>query len=181
MSSQASSTGSVIVGGARTPFGKLLGGLASQSATDLGGIAIAAALAGPAQAGFVPRPRHAHYRRFCEADGEVMIGTDVGLCSYFSNASRPQPALDKSNIKVYPNPVRPEFTGVLAVSGLTANADVRIVNTAGHVVAGGRSVGGTFTWDLRGTDGFRVPSGVYDIMVVTNEANKGIVAKVTII
>ncbi len=89
--------------------------------------------------------------------------------------------LDKSNIKVYPNPVRPEFNGVLAVSGLTANADVRIVNTAGHVVAGGRSVGGTFTWDLRGTDGFRVPSGVYDIMVVTNEANKGIVAKVTII
>ena len=110
-----------------------------------------------------------------------MIGTDVGLCSYFSNASRAQPALDKSNIKVYPNPVRPEFNGVLAVSGLTANADVRIVNTAGHVVAGGRSVGGTFTWDLRGTDGFRVPSGVYDIMVVTNEVNKGIVAKVTII
>ena len=116
-----------------------------------------------------------------EADGEVMIGTDVGLCSYFSNAARAQAELDKNNVKVYPNPVRPEFTGVLAVSGLTANADVRIVNTAGHVVAGGRSVGGTFTWDLRGTDGFRVPSGVYDIMVVTNEANKGIVAKVTII
>ncbi len=36
--------GSVIVGGARTPFAKLLGGLAELSATDLGGIAIAAAL-----------------------------------------------------------------------------------------------------------------------------------------
>lgn len=36
--------GSVIVGGARTPFGKLLGGLASLPATELGGIAIAAAL-----------------------------------------------------------------------------------------------------------------------------------------
>ncbi|HEY5786732.1 MAG TPA: acetyl-CoA C-acetyltransferase [Microlunatus sp.] len=36
--------GSVIVGGARTPFGKLLGGLASVSATELGGYAIAAAL-----------------------------------------------------------------------------------------------------------------------------------------
>jgi acetyl-CoA C-acetyltransferase len=35
--------GSVIVGGARTPFGKLLGSLASVSATDLGGYAIAAA------------------------------------------------------------------------------------------------------------------------------------------
>ncbi|SDT38300.1 acetyl-CoA C-acetyltransferase [Microlunatus soli] len=36
--------GSVIVGGARTPIGKLLGGLRDKSATDLGGIAISAAL-----------------------------------------------------------------------------------------------------------------------------------------
>ncbi|HET9871064.1 MAG TPA: acetyl-CoA C-acetyltransferase [Propionibacteriaceae bacterium] len=36
--------GSVIVGGARTPIGKLLGSLSELSATDLGGIAIGAAL-----------------------------------------------------------------------------------------------------------------------------------------
>jgi acetyl-CoA C-acetyltransferase len=36
--------GSVIVGGARTPIGKLLGSLSELSATDLGGLAIAAAL-----------------------------------------------------------------------------------------------------------------------------------------
>jgi acetyl-CoA C-acetyltransferase len=36
--------GSVIVGGARTPIGKLLGGLKDVSATDLEGCAIAAAL-----------------------------------------------------------------------------------------------------------------------------------------
>ena len=37
--------GSVIVAGARTPIGKLAGAFASLSATDLGGVAIAAALA----------------------------------------------------------------------------------------------------------------------------------------
>ena len=37
--------GSLIVGGARTPIGKLLGGFKDLSATDLGGHAIAAALA----------------------------------------------------------------------------------------------------------------------------------------
>jgi acetyl-CoA C-acetyltransferase len=37
-------SGSVIVSGARTPIGKLLGGLAALSAADLGGIAIKAAL-----------------------------------------------------------------------------------------------------------------------------------------
>jgi acetyl-CoA C-acetyltransferase len=36
--------GSVIVGGARTPIGKLLGGLKDVSTTDLGSYAIAAAL-----------------------------------------------------------------------------------------------------------------------------------------
>ena len=36
--------GSVIVGGARTPMGRLLGSLSSFSATDLGGVAIAGAL-----------------------------------------------------------------------------------------------------------------------------------------
>jgi acetyl-CoA C-acetyltransferase len=36
--------GSVIVSSARTPIGKLSGALASMSATDLGGIAIKAAL-----------------------------------------------------------------------------------------------------------------------------------------
>ena len=36
--------GSVIVGGARTPIGKLLGALKGLAATDLGGIAIAGAL-----------------------------------------------------------------------------------------------------------------------------------------
>ena len=43
--------GSVIVAGARTPIGKLSGSLASLSATDLGGVAIAAALS---RAGVAP-------------------------------------------------------------------------------------------------------------------------------
>src|SRR3954470_12258467 len=37
-------SGSVIVAGARTPIGRLLGGLKDQSAADLGGVAIKAAL-----------------------------------------------------------------------------------------------------------------------------------------
>ena len=44
--------GSVIVGGARTPIGKLLGAFTGLSATDLGGIAIAGALG---RAGLDPR------------------------------------------------------------------------------------------------------------------------------
>src|SRR5690625_2948678 len=49
--------GSVIVGGARTPIGKLLGGLKDKPATELGGAAIEAALqrsgVGPEQVEYV--------------------------------------------------------------------------------------------------------------------------------
>ena len=37
-------SGSVIVAGARTPIGRLLGGLKDLSASDLGGVAVKAAL-----------------------------------------------------------------------------------------------------------------------------------------
>jgi acetyl-CoA C-acetyltransferase len=45
MTNTSRQTGSVIVAGARTPIGRLLGGLKDLSATDLGGLAIKAALA----------------------------------------------------------------------------------------------------------------------------------------
>jgi acetyl-CoA C-acetyltransferase len=44
-------SGSVLVAGARTPIGKLSGALASLPGTDLGGLAIAAALS---RAGVAP-------------------------------------------------------------------------------------------------------------------------------
>lgn len=115
------------------------------------------------------------------ATGEVMIGTAQGLCSYQSEATAPAASLQRSGIKVYPNPVRPEYHGNVTVAGLTADADVKVTDTAGNAVAGGRSTGGTFIWDGRGRDGGRAASGIYYIMVSTADGKKGIVAKVAVI
>ena len=116
-----------------------------------------------------------------QTTGEVMIGTDVGLCSYQSDATTPADALVKSNVKVYPNPVRPEYTGSITITGLTADADVKITTTGGQVVAGGTSTGGTFIWDGRTSSGRRVSTGVYYIMVSTSDGQNGIAAKVVVI
>lgn len=115
------------------------------------------------------------------ATGEIMIGTDQGLCSYTSEASAPAASLDKSSVLVYPNPVRPDYHGDIIVRGLTDAADVKVVTTGGQVVAGGTSVGGTYVWDGRMSDGARVASGVYAIMVATADGKSGIVAKVVVI
>lgn len=116
-----------------------------------------------------------------EATGEVMIGTDKGLCSYMSDASAPLETLDKNQVKVYPNPVRPEYHGSVTVTGLTANADVKVTTTGGQVVAAGTSNGGTFQWDVRDLRGERVSAGVYFIMAATADGKKGVVARVVVI
>lgn len=113
--------------------------------------------------------------------GEVFIGTDEGLCSYGGDATEPAEALTRSNVKVYPNPVRPGYTGNIIVSGLTAGADVQVTTTGGQLVAAGTSQGGTFTWDGRTSAGRRVATGVYYIMAVTSDGKTGIVAKVVVI
>lgn len=115
------------------------------------------------------------------ATGEVMIGTSQGLCSYQSEATTPSDALQRSQVTVYPNPVRPEYSGNITVRGLTADADVKVTDTTGNVVAAGTSVGGTFIWDGRARGGGRAASGVYYIMVSTSDGKKGIAAKIVVI
>jgi len=113
--------------------------------------------------------------------GEVMMATNRGLCSYRGDATEPAATLVKSNVKVYPNPVRPEHTGPVTITGLTLDADVVVTTTGGQAVAQGTSQGGTFVWDGRSFNGRRVASGVYYIMVSTADAKKGLVAKVVVI
>ena len=79
--------------------------------------------------------------------GEVMIGTFLGLVSYMSDANTPAAELDKSNVRVYPNPVKPDYNGVIAVDGLTFNAEVKITTVTGQLVYSGHANGGLFTWD----------------------------------
>ncbi len=113
--------------------------------------------------------------------GEVMIGTDQGLCSYQSGVTAPAQDLNESNVKVFPNPVHPDYRGSVTVTGLTADAEVRITTTGGQAVYSARSLGGSFTWDLHTLSGRRAASGVYYIMVSNADGSSGIAAKVVVI
>ena len=116
-----------------------------------------------------------------DTTGEVYIATDKGLCSYASDASGYAERLVKDNIYAYPNPVTPDYTGLITIVGLTYRSEVKIVTSSGQIVAEGTSNGGTFTWDGCDINGKRVASGVYMVMVATEEGKKGIVTKVAIV
>lgn len=116
-----------------------------------------------------------------EASGEVFFGTDKGLCSYMSDASSANERMTKDNVWAYPNPVRPDYTGLITITGLSLDADVKIVTSNGVLVNQGRSNGGTYTWDGRDQKGRKVASGIYMVETATSDGNSGTVCKIAII
>jgi hypothetical protein len=94
--------------------------------------------------------------------GEVFIGTDKGIASYRSDASEAEQAM--SNAYAYPNPVRPDYGGVISITGLMENTVVNIVDAGGNLVCKTRSHGGTAVWDGRLPDGRRATPGVYSAL-----------------
>lgn len=113
--------------------------------------------------------------------GEVFFGTDKGLCSYMGNATTANEEMSKETVWAYPNPVTPDYTGLITITGLSYNADIKIVSSNGTLVNQGKSTGGTYTWDGRDTKGRRVASGVYMAEIATQEGKKGAVCKIAIV
>ena len=113
--------------------------------------------------------------------GELFVGTDKGLVSYMSDATRPEESYEEEKVYAYPNPVTPDYDGLITVVGLKANSHVKIINTAGRLVAEGTSLGGSFTWNGRTPQGQRVATGVYYVLGSDEEGNEGIVTKVLFI
>ena len=113
--------------------------------------------------------------------GEVFFLSDKGLCSYQSDANNPAETMDNDQIRAYPNPVTPDYTGLITVTGLTYDADVKITSSNGALIAEGRSNGGMFIWDGKDRNGKRVASGIYMVITATSSGNKGTVCKIAVI
>lgn len=94
--------------------------------------------------------------------GEVFVGTGKGIASYRSDAS--EPAQKMSGAYAYPNPVRPEYVGMISITGLMDNTVVNIVDAGGNLVCKTRSHGGTAVWDGKLPDGRRATPGVYSAL-----------------
>jgi hypothetical protein len=101
--------------------------------------------------------------------------------SYTTDATQAEETYDEKKVYAYPNPVTPDHNGPISIVGLKQNSHVKIINTAGRLVAEGTSLGGTFTWNGRTPQGQRVPTGIYYVLGSDEEGNEGIVTKVLFI
>lgn len=114
-------------------------------------------------------------------NGQVMIATDKGLVAYNNDAAKPQESMEKSNVKAYPNPVKPEYNGYITIKGLTQNSCVKITSSNGQLIHEGVSNGGIYTWNGRNKQGKRVASGAYSVMATTENGKESVVTKIIII
>ncbi|MBN2662317.1 MAG: hypothetical protein JXR68_01595 [Bacteroidales bacterium] len=111
--------------------------------------------------------------------GEVFFVTTKGVVSYRSNA------IDASNIfenvYVFPNPVRPDYTGVITITGLAANVNVKITDVAANIVYETTANGGQATWDGNNFDGRRAATGIYLVFCSNNDGTETFVSKLLFI
>ncbi len=107
--------------------------------------------------------------------GEVYFATEKGLISYKGTATEP---LNDFEIFVYPNPVKPDYEGVIAIRGLVKDTDVRITDISGNIVYETNSLGGQAIWDGKDFHGNRVQSGVYMVFNGSQDGNLKAAAKI---
>ncbi len=111
--------------------------------------------------------------------GVVYFATINGLVAYKGTATAPQDNLD--NAHAFPNPVRPGFSGDVTIDGLTAQANVKITDIEGNLVFEATSEGGSVLWDTTAFGKYKVRSGVYLVLITTEDYLETKVSKIMII
>jgi len=111
--------------------------------------------------------------------GEVFIATDKGMVSFKGVATGANE--DLNNVFVYPNPVRPTYSGTVKVAGLIDKANIKITDIEGNLVYETTSAGGTIEWDTTAFGRYKVASGVYMIFISAQDGSETKVKKVMII
>ena len=91
----------------------------------------------------------------------VYIISDNGFAEYIVNGDAA--TLNFDDAYAFPNPVEPDFTGMIKISGLMDNTYLTIADKNGVVVAQIGPVMGSALWDGYGPDGERLPTGVYNV------------------
>ncbi len=111
--------------------------------------------------------------------GEVFIATDKGVVSFKGDAT--EPAEKASQLKIFPNPVKPNFTGNITIDGFSFDSEVVITDIAGNMVHKAISRGGRVTWNGLNLNGNKVSTGVYLILAADSEGNNTIAGKILFI
>ena len=112
-------------------------------------------------------------------NGTVYLGTSAGLVSYKGTATGGGPS--HSNVYAYPNPVRENYNGLIAIKGLVTDADVKITDISGNLIYQTTALGGQAIWNGQNFSGQRAKSGVYIVFSTSDDGTQKAVTKILFI
>ena len=112
------------------------------------------------------------------SEGDVFFFTKNEIISYKGNAT--ESALVQSSIKIYPNPIAPNYDGPILIKNLVNNALVKITDINGQLMMQTRALGGQAVWNGRDQYQHKVASGIYLIFVRDDTGNEKAVGKILI-
>lgn len=115
--------------------------------------------------------------------GIVYFGTPEGLFAYRSDAMQEEDKATQETIYAFPNPVRPDFDGVITIAGLEENSTVWITDASANVVFQGQTSGGSISWNGRNASNQKVAGGVYFVLVSNGNSNnhRSVATKILIV
>jgi len=111
--------------------------------------------------------------------GEVFFATDEGIVSYKSDAQELEEI--EREVLVFPNPVKPGYSGPITIDGLIPNSTVKIADVSGRIVYQTQAQGNRAVWDGNSLQGDRVSSGIYIVYSADQEGEITEVAKLSIV
>jgi hypothetical protein len=111
--------------------------------------------------------------------GEVYIGTEKGLIVYRSDAT--QGPSNSCAPLVYPNPVRENYQGPIAISGIVNDAEIKITDAEGNLIYKTQALGGQVIWDGKNYNGERAGTGVYLVFASNEDGSATCITKLLVI
>jgi hypothetical protein len=111
-------------------------------------------------------------------EGDVFFFTKNEIISYRGNAT--EPSATQAAIKIYPNPIAPNYNGPILIKNLVNNALVKITDINGQLMMQTRALGGQAIWNGRNQYQQKVASGIYLIFVRDDMGNEKAVGKIMI-
>jgi len=113
------------------------------------------------------------------SNGEVFFATENGVVGFFSTATNFDNEM--TSVRVFPNPVRPDYDGNITIDGLAYNTSVKITDIQGNILFETESEGGRAVWNGQLSDGSKPATGVYLVYVSTPLGTADEVRKLTFI
>lgn len=111
--------------------------------------------------------------------GELFIGTSNGLISFQSDAAEANKVF--TNVYAYPNPVKENYNGIITITGLVTNTQVKITDLNGNLMYQTVSNGSIATWDGKDSHGRKVSTGIYLAICANEDGTQSTITKIMVI